>query len=151
MERSTEIWWLDLKGTASMQGTGGRYASMGRSASARNDATPFGRPDRNDTYAANSGSLHIRSSRREKPNAPGAISSLKFISGPHVVSFPSHRKVPRCQSCKIMSWRPPRSDFYIWYADNSLLASSVGRLPFSRMLIRIPPRFRHTVYLYTSE
>jgi hypothetical protein len=83
MERSNEMWWLDLKGSATMSGTGRRYPSMGRIHSSRHDSFLHPR-DRHDTYAANSGSLHIRSSRRDKPNAPGAVSSLKFVSGPNV-------------------------------------------------------------------
>jgi hypothetical protein len=84
MERSAEMWWLDLKGTAgSLSLPSRRYPSMGRVSSGRQDTFPA-RPDRHDTYTANSTSLHIRSSRREKPNAPGAISSLKFVSGPNV-------------------------------------------------------------------
>ena len=90
MERSTEIWWLDLKGSPSF-GLGPAHGSL--------DSHPtFGRvtPGFTNTsvqaptmsvpgaYAANSGSVQIRPSRKEKPTAPGAISSLKFLSGPHV-------------------------------------------------------------------
>lgn len=85
MERSTEIWWLDLKGSPSLNGSTRHSSTMGRIGSARHDPfLPTSRTDRTDTYTANSGSIHIRSSRRERPTAPGAISSLKFISGPHV-------------------------------------------------------------------
>jgi hypothetical protein len=89
MERATEIWWLDLKGSPSL-GFAGNGSSRSRSAAGRStgpNRDPLGVPsrlDRTDTYTANSGSVHIRSSRREKPTAPGAISSLKFLSGPHV-------------------------------------------------------------------
>ncbi|KAI1609113.1 RCC1 and BTB domain-containing protein [Exophiala viscosa] len=86
MERPSEIWWLDLKGSPALSGSGRQYSTMGRmTATGRQD--PWLQPsraDRIDTYVANSGSVHIRSSRREKPTAPGAISSLKFVSGPHV-------------------------------------------------------------------
>ena len=82
-ERSTELWWLDLKGASSMSSNDRRFPSLGRTASTRHDSFIGGR-DRTDTYAANSGSLHIRSSRRDKPSAPGAVSSLKFVSGPNV-------------------------------------------------------------------
>ena len=108
MERSTEIWWLDLKGNASMHGTGRRLPSMGRIPSSRHD-TFFNtsRHDRNDTYAANSGSLHIRSSRREKPNAPGAISSLKFVSGPHVPLQSSGAHFHVCSSGSLLDFVTP--------------------------------------------
>jgi hypothetical protein len=89
MERSTEIWWLDLKGSPNFNLPsrgfndslipGGRTASGGSTFSGQ--ASFANRPD---TYAANSGSVQVRPSRREKPTAPGAISSLKFLSGPHV-------------------------------------------------------------------
>lgn len=88
MERSTEIWWLDLKGSPSF-GIGPTHGitehpnQFGRTTSAhslihtQNMAVP-------GAYAANSGSVQMRPSRKEKPTAPGAISSLKFLSGPHV-------------------------------------------------------------------
>ena len=85
MERLNEIWWLDLKGSPTFAGNGRSFSSMGRLPSNRREPfTSSTRSDRTDTYAANSGSVHIRASRREKPTAPGAISSLKFYSGPHV-------------------------------------------------------------------
>ena len=110
MERSTEIWWLDLKGNASLHGTGTRHPSMGRAPSARHDAFfNASRPDRNDTYPANSGSLHIRSSRREKPNAPGAISSLKFVSGPYVPQQSSGTHFHVCSSGALLDFVSPAS------------------------------------------
>ena len=108
MERSTEIWWLDLKGNASLQGIGGgRFPSMGRLPSTRNEPLHPNRHDRNDTYTANSGSLHIRSSRREKPNAPGAISSLKFVSGPHVPLQSSGAHFHVCSSGALLDFVTP--------------------------------------------
>ncbi|RMZ81774.1 hypothetical protein DV738_g1969, partial [Chaetothyriales sp. CBS 135597] len=110
MERSSEIWWLDLKGTTSLAGTSRRYASMGITPSGRHDNASFGRTERSDTYAANSGSIHIRSSRREAPNAPGAISSLKFISGPNVPlqSCGTHFHV--CSSGSLLDFVTPASN-----------------------------------------
>ena len=108
MERSTEIWWLDLKGNASMTGAGRRYPSIGRIPSSRHDNFfSTSRHDRNDTYTANSGSLHIRSSRREKPNAPGAISSLKFVSGPHVPLQSSGAHFHVCSSGALLDFVTP--------------------------------------------
>ncbi|ERF70850.1 hypothetical protein EPUS_02372 [Endocarpon pusillum Z07020] len=90
MERSTEIWWLDLKGSPSlgmpsMDGFSDPNG-LGRSISGSmpsNGTTSNFNPITN-AYTANSGSVHVRSSRKDRPNAPGAISSLKFLSGPHV-------------------------------------------------------------------
>lgn len=106
MERTSDIWWLDLKGTSGMQSSERRYPSMGRTTSSRTDSFPFGR-DRNDTYTANSTRDHIRSARREKPNAPGAISSLKFISGPHVPQQSSGTHFHVCTSGSLLDFVTP--------------------------------------------
>lgn len=88
MERSTEIWWLDLKGSPSLGmplieafSDSGSRATSGSIApySTASNFNPV-----TNAYAANSGSVHVRSSRKDRPTAPGAISSLKFLSGPHV-------------------------------------------------------------------
>jgi len=110
MERSSEIWWLDLKGNPSLSGSGRPNSAMGRIASGRHD--PFLHPtraDRIDTYAANSGSVHIRSSRREKPTAPGAICSLKFVSGPHVPLQSSGTHFHVCSSGALLDFVTPSS------------------------------------------
>ena len=89
MERSTEIWWLDLKGSPSL-GVSGSSLVEPSSSMARVESTqmPFGGNVNytagGNTHAANSASVQIRTSRRSRPTAPGAISSLKFVSGPHV-------------------------------------------------------------------
>ena len=85
MERSSEMWWLDLKGSPSFSQSpiadtpgsmSGGSVGVSRAASAFGSSTT--------AYPANSGSVQIRSTRRDRPRAPGAISSLKFLSGPHV-------------------------------------------------------------------
>ncbi|EGE80864.1 kelch repeat protein [Blastomyces dermatitidis ATCC 18188] len=92
MERGTDLWWLDLKGIpsfriSSSQGTvepPGTLARVTHSPAAQYSPTPAlqGRPG---GYAANSASVQVRTlSRRKLLTAPGAISSLKFHSGPHV-------------------------------------------------------------------
>lgn len=95
MERTTDIWWLDLKGIPSL----GMTASQGTVDShvqlSRMTHSPDGMPSasshqlnaRSSNYAANSGSVQVRNSHRRKPIAPGAISCLKFASGPHVPSL----------------------------------------------------------------
>jgi hypothetical protein len=91
MERSTDLWWLDLKGNPSLgitsaQGTVESPATLNRMT--HSPGTPFSPPQqlptRSGSYAPNSGSVQIRSLNRRKPTAPGAISSLRFHSGPHV-------------------------------------------------------------------
>ncbi len=90
MERSTEIWWLDLKGSPSLgiPSMEGFSDSSGLGRCASGSTPSYGTTSNfnpvTNAYAANSGSVHIRSSRKDRPNAPGAISSLKFLSGPHV-------------------------------------------------------------------
>ncbi|EEH09815.1 kelch repeat protein [Histoplasma capsulatum G186AR] len=92
MERGTDLWWLDLKGSPSLgisssQGTvesPGTLVRMAQSPGAQYSPPPAlqGRPG---GYAANSASVQVRTlSRRKLLTAPGAISSLKFHSGPHV-------------------------------------------------------------------
>lgn len=93
MERTSDIWWLDLKGSPSLTGI---------SSSQGTDNVPDTRlpiahyPDsisspssqqmspRSGIYAANSASVQVRNFSRRKPLAPGAISCLRFHSGPHV-------------------------------------------------------------------
>ncbi|WEW54816.1 hypothetical protein PRK78_000241 [Emydomyces testavorans] len=90
MERGTDLWWLDLKGSPSFMGTSvaakGTVGSPG--ITSRMTYSPeiqfstsshgAGRPG---VYAPNSGSVQVRSQSRRRPNAPGAISSAKFRSG----------------------------------------------------------------------
>ncbi|KAJ5682707.1 hypothetical protein N7462_005872 [Penicillium macrosclerotiorum] len=93
MERTSDLWWLDLKGSPSLTGI---ISSQGT------DNLPDTRiplahyPDsisspssqqmspRSGIYAANSASVQVRNFARRKPLAPGAISCLRFHSGPHV-------------------------------------------------------------------
>ncbi|BAE57672.1 hypothetical protein BDV35DRAFT_380080 [Aspergillus flavus] len=92
MERTTDIWWLDLKdiqslGMTTSQGTVDTPATIGRST--HSPDTMFNSPTqqlsgRSGSYAANSGSVQVRNANRRKPIAPGAISCLQFKSGPHV-------------------------------------------------------------------
>lgn len=91
MERTTDIWWLDLKGAPSFgittsQGTVDYPGSVNRMAHGPGAvfSSPQQPPRRSDSYAANSGSVQVRNLNRRKPVAPGSISCLRFHSGPHV-------------------------------------------------------------------
>ncbi|RAL05277.1 Kelch motif domain protein [Aspergillus ibericus CBS 121593] len=89
MERTTDIWWLDLKGIPSMttsQGTVDSPETINRMTYSPDAIfSPQQQlPGRSGSYAANSGSVQVRNSNRRKPIAPGAISCLRFKSGPHV-------------------------------------------------------------------
>lgn len=85
MERSTDLFWLDLKGSP-VRTTKGIFDSPLPASHSPSAALS---PTRQSTsraggYAANSGSVQIRSNHRTKTTVPGAVSSVKFHSGPHV-------------------------------------------------------------------
>ncbi|EEP82241.1 conserved hypothetical protein [Uncinocarpus reesii 1704] len=92
MERGTDLWWLDLKGSpafmgtsTSSQGTVGAPGLTNRMTYSPDMrfSTPSQVTGRASGYAPNSGSVQVRSLARRRPNAPGAISSVKFHSGPY--------------------------------------------------------------------
>lgn len=95
MERTTDIWWLDLKGSPSLAGNTTPQGSVdsldtGLSTTHRPEtvsSSPHHMSPRSGIYAANSGSVQVRSLARRKQLAPGAISCLRFNSGPHVPSL----------------------------------------------------------------
>ncbi|KAK3336783.1 hypothetical protein B0T19DRAFT_51024 [Cercophora scortea] len=96
MDKVSDLWWLDLKGSPAFESPP-HTGSLDRAGLARNAASP--RPSYPiaqspvvgaSGYAANSRtaqvnppSFHIKT---YAPPAPGAISSLKFISAPNVPS-----------------------------------------------------------------
>lgn len=97
MERTGELWWLDLKSSPAFKSapvTGTRDSSTVSSRvppSPRSPYAQFNQPQQVITgstgYTANSSSVQVRaSSMTPKPVAPGDISSIKFISGPNVPS-----------------------------------------------------------------
>ncbi|KIV95734.1 hypothetical protein PV10_03354 [Exophiala mesophila] len=133
MERPSEICWLDLKGSPALTDSGRQFSSIGRSTIGRQDAwlNPP-RPDRIDTYAANSGSVHIRSSKREKPTAPGAISSLKFVSGPHVPLQSAGTHFHVCSSGALLDFITPASN--IRQNDCNLSSLELDSLRWQRLV-----------------
>lgn len=100
MERGTDLWWLDLKGCPSL-GITPPSSSEGTvepprtlNTLAHGPGSQFRTPSsqaagRPGSYTANSASVQVRTMSRRKPTAPGAISSLKFHSGPHVPALVS--------------------------------------------------------------
>ena len=90
MERSNEIWWLDLRGSPSFDspltyGLGDRQVATTRTP--RFQTTPNTTTAGTTTYAANSSSIQTNPTSvmaRTPPVAPGSISSLKFISSPNL-------------------------------------------------------------------
>lgn len=93
MERTTDIWWLDLKGSPSLAGMAnsqGIWDTPQYQFPLAYDPDSIDSPSsqqmspRSGIYAANSASVQVRNFGRRKPLAPGAISCLRFHSGPHV-------------------------------------------------------------------
>ena len=94
MERTTDIWWLDLKGSPSLAGNTNLQGSVNSldfhlPTAHYPDSIPNSPSHQMSprSYAANSGSVQVRNLGRRKPLAPGAISCLRFNSGPHVPSL----------------------------------------------------------------
>lgn len=91
MERTSEIWWLDFRGSPAFEG-GPAYGRAGSDESGAlspgYSGTAFGGQNYNSIgYTANSGSVQSNSAtqiQRSPPIAPGAISSVKFISSPNL-------------------------------------------------------------------
>ncbi|MCJ1434488.1 hypothetical protein MMC27_003857 [Xylographa pallens] len=96
MERTGELWWLDLKSSPAFKTTpeygplspqiNNRVAPSPRTAFAQ-----FNQPQPMVTgstgYTANSSSIQVRAAAMApRPIAPGAIASMRFISGPNVPS-----------------------------------------------------------------
>src|ERR1700761_6450359 len=132
MERPSEICWLDLKGSPALSGSGRQYPAMGRIPSRHDPWLHPSRADRIDTYAANSGSVHIRSTRREKPTAPGAISTLKFVSGPHVPLQSSGTHFHVCSSGALLDFVTPSST--IRHNDCNLSSLELDSLRWQRLV-----------------
>lgn len=91
MERTSEIWWLDFRGSPAFEG-GPSYGAgsesgrpMERYSSYSYGAAPAP-PQGMTSYAANTGiqSNSATQIQRSPPVAPGAISSVKFISSPNL-------------------------------------------------------------------
>ncbi|EMC99087.1 hypothetical protein BAUCODRAFT_60531, partial [Baudoinia panamericana UAMH 10762] len=95
MERTNEVWWLDFRGAPAFEG-GPSYGSI-----AADDARPLneqyqgwsyqatgGAPAMGPSgYASNTSAVQSNSAtqlQRSPPVAPGAISSVKFISSPNL-------------------------------------------------------------------
>ncbi|KAL4950878.1 hypothetical protein BDW69DRAFT_171192 [Aspergillus filifer] len=96
MERSTDIWWLDLQaipapGMQDSQGTMDSPTRMNRITHGVDNnlysSTTQQLPGRSGSYPANSASVQVRNAGRRKSIAPGPISCLQFKSGSNVPSL----------------------------------------------------------------
>ena len=136
MERSTDICWLDLKGSPNFN-VPARGSSSGGLTSSRIPSSASGLgghgafASRNDTYAANSGSVQVRPGRN-KPNAPGAVSSLRFVSGPHVPPQASGTHFHVCSSGSLLDFVTPAAT--IRSSECSLSSLELDSLRWQRLV-----------------
>ncbi|CAJ2499965.1 Uu.00g028180.m01.CDS01 [Anthostomella pinea] len=98
MDKNGDLWWLDLKGSPAFDSpphigtTSDRQAIASRSADSPRPPYSMGSPPviGASGYAANSRTAQVNTPsfqlKTYAPMAPGAISSLKFVSGPTVPS-----------------------------------------------------------------
>ncbi|KAI3322724.1 kelch domain-containing protein [Xylariaceae sp. AK1471] len=98
MDKVSELWWLDLKGSPAfdspphMGSTSDRHAVMSRAVDPSRPAYSMGPTAAVGAsgYAANSRTAQVNTPsfqlKTYAPMAPGAVSSLKFVSGPNVPS-----------------------------------------------------------------
>jgi hypothetical protein len=96
MDKIGDIWWLDLKGSPAFDsppqfGSLDRHSPLNRpggSSRPQYATAPSPPVVGSSGYAANSSSAQVNPQsfqiRKSPPIAPGAISSLKFVSGPNV-------------------------------------------------------------------
>ena len=87
MERTSEMWWLDLKGIPAFEASPGEPAQPSQPFA--RTAAAYGQPPTMPSggYTANSSSVQMTPGHmmhRSVPMAPGSISSLKFISSPNL-------------------------------------------------------------------
>ncbi|KAK3674081.1 hypothetical protein LTR78_005928 [Recurvomyces mirabilis] len=88
MERTNEMWWLDFRGVPAFEG-GPTYGTMGgddmRLTGGGTQNYAYGAAVGSTGYAANTSSVQSNVAtqiQRSAPVAPGAISSVKFLSSP---------------------------------------------------------------------
>ncbi|KAJ8123362.1 hypothetical protein ONZ43_g673 [Nemania bipapillata] len=98
MDKVSELWWLDLKGSPAFDSpphigsTSDRHAVMSRAADPSRPIYSMGTTTAVGAsgYAANSRTAQVSTPsfqlKTYAPMAPGAVSSLKFVSGPNVPS-----------------------------------------------------------------
>lgn len=99
MERTGEVWWLDLKSSPAFKTTPecgplspqihSRVASRSRSplTAFAHFTQPHPVVTGSTGYTANSSSIQVRATAMTpRPIAPGAIASMRFVSGPNVPS-----------------------------------------------------------------
>ena len=126
MDRSNELWWLDLKGSPSLSGSGRQTPSVGPCSKWSLRSISTSEQSRQDRYLygkIREVSMSTALSRREKPTAPGAISSMKFVSGPHVPHQSSGTHFHVCSSGALLDFvTTERAQFDLVTATSPLLS-----------------------------
>ncbi|KAF1988669.1 galactose oxidase [Aulographum hederae CBS 113979] len=87
MERTSEVWWLDLMGNPAFESQMA-FGTVQRQPSrySRPVTQQAGVSTGSSGYAANSSSVHVQRpiTVASPPQAPGSITSMKFLSGPEL-------------------------------------------------------------------
>ncbi|KAL8818728.1 MAG: hypothetical protein Q9223_002700 [Gallowayella weberi] len=129
MERSGELWWLDLKSspafkTAPAQGSAD-YASVDRPGPSPRTHHHLNHPQHNPTgssgYTANSSSVQVRASSWFKPVAPGAAAAVRFVSGPNVPSQAAGTHFHVYSSGALLDFGTPSNTIPSWGCSLSAL------------------------------
>ena len=142
MDRGGEIWWLDINGnpvfdsavragSSDPQAAPARVNSAGRVGYQSGHVPPAG----SSGYAANSSSIQVNPASNAKPwhapAAPGAISSLNFISGPNVPSQASGSHFHVYSSGTLLDFVTPAST--IRGSDTSLSSLDLDSLRWQKL------------------
>ena len=92
MERTGDLWWLDLNGSPAFKSVpafGGSISTERSGTSSRSQLNAYQSQQNTGTtgYAANSSSVQRGSPSVAKAMAPGTVSSLRFVTGPNIPSL----------------------------------------------------------------
>lgn len=128
MERNNDLWWLDLKGAPSFgpiptsaQGTSGSPHMVNRITYGPGLQYSPQNTGRSNVLVPNSANVQIRTQNRRKPTAPGAISSVKFHSGPHVPALLSGTRFHVYSSGALLDLITPSDTVRPWECNLSSL------------------------------
>jgi BTB/POZ domain/Kelch motif len=138
MERGGEIWWLDLKGSPSFgisspQSIVESPVTVSRAGQTGTSLFGHGQPLAVGAsgYGGSSETVHTRIPNAGKPIAPGAISSLKFLSGPYVPSQASGAHFHALSSGALLDFVTPAGT--IRASDCSLSSLELDSLRWQRL------------------
>ena len=139
MEKTGELWWLDIRNSPAFKTTPDLgnaeqpQPTIRAGPSSRSPVVHFNVVAMGSTgYTANSSSVQVRTtSVTPKPVAPGAISSMKFVSGPHIPSQASGKHFHLYSSGSLLDFATPSST--IRPSDCSLSALELDSLQWQKL------------------